>query len=88
MSQLFIQDYFKNNLDSIKNFQMKVKETNKVKKDTYTIYFEDNDYYAINNNDISTAKHITMFTVSDILNMRIGPNVNQIELENFILSII
>lgn len=95
MSQLFIQDYFKNNLDSIKNFQMKVKETNKVTKDTnkvtkdtYTIYFEDNDYYAINNNDISTAKHITMFTVSDILNMCIGPNVNQIELENFILSII
>ncbi len=89
----FIENYFKDNLDSIKKFHNKVnykKNNNTINSinDSYTIYFEDNDYYAVKNNDISTAKHITMFNIADILNMCIGPNVNQIELENFILSII
>ncbi len=86
----FIENYFKDNLDSIKNFHNKVnnKKNINVINDSYTIYFEDNDYYAIKNNDISTAKHITMFSITDILNMKISNDVNKYKLEEFILSII
>ena len=64
----FIEDYFKNNLDSIKNFHIKVnnKENNKSNlknNDDYTIYFEDNIYYAVKDNDITTYKHLTMFSI-------------------------
>lgn len=88
MSQLFIEDYFKHNLDSIKNFHMKVNNKTEIKnnREVYTIYFEENEYYAIKNNDQSTSKHLTMFNIADILNMKIDPNVNKTELENFILS--
>ena len=87
----FIKEYFKDNLDSIKEFHNKV--NNKVNNNDndnniYTIYFEDDNYYAIKNNDPTTKKHITMFFISDILNMCIATNVNQTDLENFILSII
>lgn len=87
----FIENYFKNNLDSIKNFHNKIKKINNLNQknnDIHIIYFEDNDYYVIKNNDISTSKHITMFSIPDILNMHTGPNVNKTNLENFILSII
>jgi len=88
MSQPFIQDYFKNNIDYIKNFHNKINnKSNYIHNDVYTIYLEDNDYYAIKNKDITTAKHITMFNIADILNMKIDDNVNKTQLENFILSI-
>ena len=75
-------DYFKNNLDSIKNFHIKVnnKENNKSNlknNDDYTIYFEDNIYYAVKDNDITTYKHLTMFSISEILHMNIGPNIDK-----------
>lgn len=85
----FIEDYFKNNLDSIKNFHNKVNnKTNSKNNDVYTIYFEDNVYYAVKDNDITTYKHLTMFSISEILHMKLGPNIDKNNLENFILSII
>lgn len=92
MMHPFIKEYFKDIIDSIKEFHNKVnyKNNNTINtvNDSYTIYSEDDDYYVTKNDDISSAKHITMFTIPDILNMHLGPNVNQIELEKFILSII
>lgn len=89
MSQLFIEDYFKNNLDSIKYFHEKVNNKTEIKnnRDVYTIYFEENEYYAIKNNDQSTSKHLTMFNIADILNMKIALNVNKDKLDEYILSV-
>jgi len=85
---VFIEDYFKNNLDSIKNFHKKINNKTEIKNNNavYTIYSEDNDYYVIKNNDLTTSTHLTMFNIADILNMKIDKSINKDKLDEFILS--
>ena len=94
MMHMFIENYFKNQIDSIKEYhnrinkQKEVKEVNDVNdvNNIYTIYFDNNDYYAISNNDISSAKHISLFSVNELLDMRLRYNVDREKLEEYILS--
>jgi hypothetical protein len=84
----FIENYFKNTLDSIKVYYDKVRETNRVLRETNrvnTIYSEDDDYYVIRNNDITTATHISLFSIDDIINMKLSPNISKEKLEDFII---
>ena len=91
----FIKDYFKDNYDAIKLLHDKINDVNKTINKTnnksfsdFTIHYEDNDFFAIKDNDLSSAKHLSLFDILEIMEMKLASNVNKTMIEEFILSII
>jgi hypothetical protein len=71
----FIEEYFKNSIESIKLFHNKLNKMfiNEQTEDysIYTIYQKKKNFYAIKNNDPKTAKHLKYFTLEQINQMHI-----------------
>jgi hypothetical protein len=84
----FIENYFKESIDSIKILHNKINQNNESNKDIpFTIYFDHEQFYAIKNNDLSTSTHLSLFNLNDLLKMDIAQSVDKNLLEEFILSI-
>ena len=86
----FIENYFKDSLDSIKSLHQKINQqvnqnlySNQI---THTIYYDEGTYYAMINDDYTTAKHLSCFNIADLLNMKISSNIDKNLLDDFIVS--